>query len=233
VGATKPIARDLRDRLHTDATWVSNGWDAETASATETLPPLPPGTLVYTGRLSGSWGRSPEALFRALARLRGKTDRPIRLVHAGPLSTADRLLIDRLAVGDLVEHLGVLDRPSSLAVQRSADVLVLITSRNSSEATGKIFEYFGAGRPILALAADSEAARLVAETNTGLAVAPDDVDAIADALQLIATGEMGRRYAPRDLERFIYPRPAELIAELVERAIWRRSGGAGLRTPSI
>ena len=110
------------------------------------------------------------------------------------------------------------------ALQRSADALVLITSRNSSEATGKVFEYLAAGRPILALAEENEAARIVRETHTGITVAPDDVDAIARALTRIARGDLGREFAPTGLDRYAYPRLAEEMGEAIEEAIVRRSG---------
>jgi glycosyltransferase involved in cell wall biosynthesis len=140
----------------------------------------------------------------------------------GRLTTEERALIDELGVSDIVQHLGTLTRSDALALQRSADALLLLTSRNSSEATSKIFEYLAAGRPILALAEGNEAARIVRETNTGLTVPPDDVDEIAAALRQLAAGELQTTYAPRGLERFTYPGPAEVMANLVEEAIQRR-----------
>ena len=106
----------------------------------------------------------------------------IRLVHAGRLTTEERALIEDLGVADLVQHLGTVTRGEALALQRSADALVLLTSRNPSEAASKTFEYLAAGRPILALAEGNEAARIVRETNAGVTVAPDDIDAIVGAL---------------------------------------------------
>jgi hypothetical protein len=118
----------------------------------------------------------------------------------------------------------MLDHGEALALQRSADVLLLLTAADTSAATGKIFEYLGAGRPIIALARESnQAAQIVRETNTGVAVAPDDRAAIGDALRLAASGELQRRYAPRNIERYNYPGPAQAMAELVEEAIARKA----------
>jgi glycosyltransferase involved in cell wall biosynthesis len=143
----------------------------------------------------------------------------LRLVHAGVLKPEDRALIESTGVGELVEHVGLLDREKALALQRSADVLILLTSGHSSEATGKLYEYLAAGRPILALAEGNEAERIVRETHTGVAVPPDDVDAIAGALRAAERGELARDYAPWGIERYAYPGLAEEMMEVVEEAI--------------
>lgn len=231
VGATQPIADDLSERLGAFAACVTNGWDPENARRPGHDPRRPPTgeiTLVYTGTLTVRG--DPEPLMRALRTVSAETDQArLKLVHAGRLTTGERQLIERSGVAGVVEHLGTLDRAGALALQRSADALVLLTSRNSSEATGKLFEYLFSGRPIVALAEGSEAARIVRETNTGITVPPDDVEAIASALRRVVSGELARAYSPRNLDRYEYPRPAEQMAELIEEAIRRRDE---MRTPS-
>jgi glycosyltransferase involved in cell wall biosynthesis len=103
--------------------------------------------------------------------------------------------------------------------------LVLLTSHDSSQATGKLFEYFSAGKPILALAQGNEAERLVRETRTGVVVPPDDVDAIADVLRRAVRGDLLRDYAPQGIERYAYPQLAEEMSEVIEEAIARRAEG--------
>jgi glycosyltransferase involved in cell wall biosynthesis len=227
VAATKPISDDLVSRLGSDARWVSNGWDPRMVSTggTATIPERDPGvTLVYTGTIVGPRNRDVEPFFRALSSVRAASSAvPIRLVHAGNVTTVERELIDRSGVGDAVQHLGMLGRSSTHLLQRTADALVLLTSRSSSEATSKLFEYLAAGRPILALAEGNEAERIVRQTGTGIAVPPDDVEAIEDALRRVISGELAEQYAPHDMERFLYPAPAEEMASLVELAIRRHA----------
>lgn len=226
AGATEPIAADLRNRLGANAAWVTNAWD----------PSLEPSIahighaaddgvvrLVYTGTLIGPRRSNPEPFLRALALVneeqRGR--RRMQLVHAGRLTTEERALIANTHAADAVRHVGRLDRAAALALQRSANALVLLTSSNSSETTGKLFEYLASGRPIVALAKANEAERIVRETRTGITVPPDDVGAIIDALRIVASGELERRYTPRGLDEYVYPAPALLMAELVEDAIER------------
>jgi glycosyltransferase involved in cell wall biosynthesis len=49
--------------------------------------------------------------------------------------------------------------------------------------SGKVFEYLASGRPILAaVPADGAAADLIRETGAGVVAAPDDVEALKEAL---------------------------------------------------
>jgi glycosyltransferase involved in cell wall biosynthesis len=221
VGATKPIVDDLAGRLGARAAYVPNAWDPDLARDPGTAPDIGERhdvRIVHTGALDGR--RNPEPFLRALAEVRTEAGVPaIRLVLAGPQSDAERSLIDRTGNGDAVSDVGVLPRRDALALQRSADALLLLTSRNSSEATGKLYEYIGAGRPVLALAEGNEAERIVRETGIGITVPPDDADAIAAALRRVASGQIAESYAPRNLDRFTYPGPAIAVAELVEEAI--------------
>ena len=227
VGATGPIADDLLRRLGAFAATVRNGWDPFDAPVpTQDPPPQNLGrvvTLVYTGTLTVRG--DPEPLLRALSTVAAESDPPrVRLLHAGRLTTTERKLIDESGASSVVEHLGTVGRAEALALQRSADALVLLTSRNTSEATGKLFEYLFAGRPIIALAEDNEAARIIQETNTGITIPPEDADAIAAALRKAVSGELAHAYSPRNLDRYEYPRPALEMADLVEEAIRRRAG---------
>lgn len=223
----RPVGDDFRHRLGVDAAYVPNGWDTELEAdlGPGHGPDLDPErvSLVHTGKLSGAWGRHPGTLFEGLARLRSEdpalADR-IEVVLAGRLDRHEQELIDGLDLGGAVRHVGQLSRADSIDLQRRADALLLLTSPNLVwELPGKFFEYLGAERPILALAHENEAARMVEETGTGRTVSPADVEAIATALASLARGELADDYAPRDTGRYIYPAPAESMADVVERAI--------------
>jgi len=224
VGVTRPIAADLGRRLHGRTFHVPNGWDPDSAALVDTTMCHPSETdtvtLLHTGSLSGLWGRDPLPLFQALTRLAAEPgERPVRLVQAGPLTSDERQLIESCGASSVVEHVGILDRDQALALQRSADVLLLLTSPNPSEATSKVFEYLAAGKPILALAHGNEAARIVEETRSGLTVPPDDVDKIARALRDASSGALSAMHRPRDLERYVYPGPAVELSGVIEQAI--------------
>jgi len=220
LAATAPIAEDFRARFDVRVCHVPNAWDPDLDGAvTRACPPARDPekvNLVYTGKLSGPWGRNPWPFFEALKQLQREepeTSERLKLMIAGRLDVEEDRRIRDLELDGLVEHVGHLTRAEATALQRSADVLVLITSRNVSEATGKIAEYVNAGRPILALAENNEAARIVTETRTGVTVAPDDVPRIVAALRSAAARELDRAFAPRRTDTYRYPGPALLVRE--------------------
>jgi glycosyltransferase involved in cell wall biosynthesis len=228
IGVTRPIAEDFRQRLGVESAYIANGWDPDWQNdgTDGNAPELPPDTvnIVHTGTLgSGAW-RDPAPLFAALQRLAEEDGSArVRLVLAGHLDTELEKLIQSVN-GDLVQHLGRMPRQQALALQRRGDALLLLTSsRHVSHATGKLFEYLASGTPIIALAKGNEAARIVQETATGVTVAPDDVEGICRAIRSAMDGSLARGYAPRGLDRYVYPGPAEAVAELIEESLARRA----------
>jgi glycosyltransferase involved in cell wall biosynthesis len=232
VGATAPIADDLRGRFGAEARHVPNGFDPEVGPDAQPPPEYDPGrlTLVHTGPLLGPRGRDPRPLLEALRRL--LAERPelaghLQVLIAGRSEFDEAALLAETGLGDVVRHLGYLPRPQALALQRAARALLLLTSDASCEATGKLYEYLASGRPIIALAAGNEAARIVHETRTGVTVAPQDVESITAALASAIDGELERGYSPRGLEPYRYPTPAETMADAIERAIAIRHAQPG------
>lgn len=213
MAVTGPLVADLRERLGADAHLVTNGYDPE-----ESAPPgaadglLAPDrhSLVHTGR-AGVSGRSPAVLLEALRRA-PDLDGRIEVVFAGNVSGEERAL---LAGSPAARSLGVLPRPRALALQRAADSLLVIASGASerSVATGKLFEYLAAGRPIVVLGDRSVAARIVAECGAGFALPADDPDAIAAGLRRLLADATERR--PEAVARYSWAVLAERVEALV------------------
>ena len=229
--ATAPIAEDFRHRLGVDATHVANGFDPLKHPSLPELhvPELGGDTvaLVYTGKLGGVNGRDPRGLFAAIRQLSDRDPQlggRFRLVLAGRPDSEDLRLIADSGLGDRIVHLGPRSHGEALALQRRADALVLVASRDGSEVTGKLFEYLSAGRPIIALAGPS-VETIVSSTATGVTVAPDDVDAIAEQLRRAASGELAADYRARDLDAYVYPGPARRVSHLIDQAITQRRAG--------
>jgi glycosyltransferase involved in cell wall biosynthesis len=219
---SRPLVEDFRTRFGVEAVYIPNAWDPELVRELPgPLPELDPErrTLVHTGALTGPWGRDPAPLLDALRQL---TDPRLHVILAGP--PAEARLVGEHGLTGIARHVGRLPRATALALQRRADALLLVTSPHTSEATGKLAEYLGSRRPIIALAAGNEAARIIAETGTGVAVSPQDPGSIRAALSAAAAGDLP--YAPRGLDRYVFPESAEAVAAEIQRAVRDREGAA-------
>ncbi|MEX1141156.1 MAG: glycosyltransferase family 4 protein [Thermoleophilaceae bacterium] len=221
---TEPIAADMRERFGVDAWTITNGYDPEDPALADAPSFRPePGVhrVLHSGRM-GSSEHDPGPVVEALRLLDRDSPRlaaTVRLSFAGPLTAGERELLTAPDVADRVELLGTLPRPEVLARQRAADSLLLLTSgKRLSVATGKLYEYLHAGRPVLVLGESTEAARIVGEAGAGIAVPVDDPAAIARALERIVAGEVAPTSAP---EQYGYPAIAARLAELFEVAIER------------
>jgi len=105
----------------------------------------------------------------------------------GDFRSADRDWAEELGLGDRLELIPYAPRATSLALQRDSDALLLLipeaAGRGKGVLSGKVFEYLASGRPVLAaVPPDGAAADLIRETGAGVVAAPDDVDALREAL---------------------------------------------------
>jgi len=216
IGVTRPIADDLRERLGVRAELITNGFDPEEAAAVDADGLLDPKrhSLVHTGRMAVAL-RSPKPLIAALRSAPGLAEQ-VEVVFAGPLSDEERELLSAPDLGGAVRAVGSLDRSRTLALQRAADSLLVITEgRRRSVATGKVYEYLAAARPVLVLGEETDAARIVAEAGAGFATSADDPDAIAAALRRLVESPP-EPVRPEAVDGYSYPVLAKQLAELIE-----------------
>jgi glycosyltransferase involved in cell wall biosynthesis len=228
VCVSEPAAVDLRNRGIAEPRVIANAWDPDSDPGTEAGEAvdglLDPGrvSLLYTGRF-GSYGRDPRALVEALGLI--ARDSPaeaarLELAIAGPLTPDERALLEGAASEPVkVSLLGSLEREASLALQRRADALLLLAQPARSQLVNfKLFEYLAAGRPILALAAGTEAGRIAADVGIEPIVAADDPAAIAGALAGLVHGELRGPDAGAS-GSYSYPAAAEAMSGVLESAL--------------
>ena len=192
--------------------------------------------VVHTGSFSVSHPeRTPMDLFAALRSLLeedAEWARRLEVVLVGRLDLAEvRQAADLVQAGILSLHDEV-DRRTALSLQSRADVLLLVDHARpwpGSNVPGKLFDYLGVGRPIMALCGAGAVADLMTELDAGVSAAPDEPAAIRGALE-----EMHRRFRAgslardqtRDLSRF---HRRELSRQLAACFDFVLSGRAGKR----
>jgi colanic acid biosynthesis glycosyl transferase WcaI len=112
--------------------------------------------------------------------------------------------------------------------------LHVVTVRRGLEGVvvpSKLYSILAAGRPVLAVAAtNSDAARIVVESGSGLAADPDDPAAVAAAIRELRgdpsrLAEMGRR-ARETAKKYATVNELERFVGIMEQATGERTGGA-------
>jgi glycosyltransferase involved in cell wall biosynthesis len=239
TAVSEPLVADARARFG-EAALVTNGFDPEkTGPASGSIAGAKPFdgldqerlSFVYTGRLSGGTAQDARPLVAAvaeLARLHPALARRVELVFAGAFSAEDVALLEADVAPARILNLGLLTHERTLALQRAADALILLTNAaRTQEVPAKLYEYIATGRPILGLGATGNAAgAILADTDAGPVLPADDPDAIAAALTQLAAGELSGAGA-KARERFSYPAIAERFGELVDATVARVTGPLG------
>lgn len=164
----------LQQRFHKTVTVVPNAFDPADYPATPEKPSK--FTLTYTGVL---YPRKQDAdpLLHALAEMKRRgevsaSDFELRLVGRyveGLMGAVRALGIEELvSVGPSIPH------RDALALQKSSTALLFLSwmhEEGKGWYSAKIYEYIGAGKPILVLGASGVAADLVRELDAGVVVA--------------------------------------------------------------
>jgi glycosyltransferase involved in cell wall biosynthesis len=219
IGISAPLAEDAARRFGVRAEVITNAFDPEEqvdAAAADGL--LRPGrhSVVHTGRMAVS-GRSPVPLIDAIDLVRPELAEKLDVVLAGPLTEDERRLIADAENGGIVRWVGSLGREQTLALQRRADTLLVLARGASgpSVATGKLFEYLGAGRPILVLGDGTAAAEIVRSAGAGMVASATDSKEIAAALERLVE-DPPPPPRPSAVEPYAFPAVAEKLAALIE-----------------
>lgn len=218
VTVSQPLADRLRDEYAKPTKVVFHGFDAGDYPAPGALPATPRNTLrlVYTGNLYARV-QDPTPLFEALAALDGAA-----VLHAyGYRQAWVEAAAERAGAARHVVFHGVVPYADALAAQAGADALVSFLW-NEPEHPGmlltKNLEYFGAGRPIIAVGCRANgAAELIESRGAGRAVeSTEELTALLGKLiaekretgkvaEVPASARAGlsRAEQTRELERFL------------------------------
>jgi glycosyltransferase involved in cell wall biosynthesis len=179
------ILRRYRFLGYRDIDIIPQGFDPEDFRKARSTP-LPPQNrkamrITYAGVF---WeDRKPDYFLRALAellkehpRLRGR----INAHFVGNFREENRKLVVRLGLHDSVTETGYMQHVDCIRELLASDVLWMIIGDDVGS-PGKVYEYIGAGRPILACAPEGFIKNAVLEAG-GIVTAPDDVPAIKEAI---------------------------------------------------
>jgi glycosyltransferase involved in cell wall biosynthesis len=197
-----------------------------------------PVVMFYAGILYP--GRSPNALFQAVRTLMDEgllAPDALRLQFAGvfdyPGRCENACRVRELGLESVVEILGYRPRHEVLRRMVDADILLLIgeeTEAARDYVPGKLYEYLWAGRPILALLPEGEAATLIRQARAGVVASPTDPEAIARALVALLNSAREWTPAPSHLEQYTRQTQAAQLAAILDRLVMERHRGHDVRS---
>ncbi len=198
VTVSEPLAETLRAKYDVPVRVVTNGFDPEDFAPPDSVP-FRDGAIqiAYTGRIyPGKQNLVP--FFEALKRL-GPLATSVKVVFHGQHLDEARRLVHQTGVGEYVQINGPVPYADALRMQSEADILLLLLWADRSERgvfTGKLFEYLGARRPILAVGpCENVAAELIRDRNAGL-VSEDPDEIVVQLREWIATKQAVGQIAP-------------------------------------
>jgi hypothetical protein len=214
------------DRFH----FVRNAFDEGLFDVAPELPPDPVFTVMYFGTFR--LFVEPEGLLRAFKRFvdaHAVAPGTARLRFVGGLRAEDHARIAEMGLTPFVDAVKSVPFRKSVGLLRQADVLSLVIQPDCTlQIPGKLYDYLGARRFILALSANTEVNGLLDRTGAGAGIPWGDEAGAAEVLGRLyarkrATGsvELG---ADVDLEPFSAAAQARKMATIYERALGATEG---------
>jgi glycosyltransferase involved in cell wall biosynthesis len=209
---------------------IPNGCDPSEFDRLTASPRADQFVLLHAGSLYEA--RNPLPLLRAVANAvsRGAIDpRSFRLRLVGQM-TVRGVDLDAVArsfgLDGVIEVVPRVPRDQSLTEMLSASALLLVQPITTVSVPGKLYEYLAAGRPILAMTAESETADIVRASGNGIVVPADDEDQITAGLLQVM--ELARRQpGPVHPDLFDGRIGASNAAAILRQIAWAPSNGTG------
>jgi len=212
---------------------VANGFDESafakaTPSPTMAQPRRDAVVLLHSGTIYPSPDRDPSHFFRALRHVldeRQVGSRAVKVVlRASGVEAHYRELLSTLQLTDHVMFAPALPYEAALQEMLEADGLIIFQGYTSNPAIpAKLYEYFRARRPILALAdSDGETARLMREELVGEVTSLEDEGLITQALsKFLSDIEAGqcRLMAPDRIASFERAQAVSRFAALFDEIV--------------
>ncbi len=196
---------------------IPNGFDE--ADYSTGTPPTSTFTMTYTGGITPG-RRDPSPLFQAMESLKNEgkiMPGDIEIRFFGPnVQASISPLVERYSLQGFVQLNDAVPFNESILRQKESTSLLLLEWNDKSANntfTGKVFEYLGAGRPILAIAYPTgEIDRLLKKTGAGILTT--DVTRLKEILatwleEFSRSGEISSYYEPKPEAIALYSRKTQ------------------------
>jgi hypothetical protein len=145
------------------------------------------------------------------------------VLFVGAREDRNEQAVRSLGLGDVVQFRDTLPHDETLQLERRSHILLLIKHVNpdyEGMVPGKLYEYIGLRRPVLALAPEGEAAQLVTDLRRGVVVPQGDkhilVETLAGLYRDFENGTLDSRFDLTDRPEFARDSLAGRMADLLD-----------------
>jgi len=217
ITVSEPAAKQLEALHSKKVVTIHNGFDED--DYLDNVPLTAKFTITYTGNIYPG-KQDPSVLFKAVAELKeeGKISPDsfeVRFFGGNTLATLPPI-IKEYYLEKLVKIYGFVPFKESIEKQKESTILLLLgwnDPRERGAYSGKVFEYLGARRPILAIGLKGDVAdELLKETGSGVVV--NEVNEIKTLLskwmkEFEQSGEIASHFKPNSAAVYQYTRKQE------------------------
>jgi glycosyltransferase involved in cell wall biosynthesis len=227
VTVSRPLADRLATRLRAPIHVVTNGYDPCDFPGVETVA-QDTFDIVYCGGLTP--GRDPRLLCAALDQMLAEDARlldRVRVCFYGPLDKHLTAFTQGYRCAHLIHNMGRVSHEESICKQQQAAALLLLSHREGlGVMTSKVFEYLGAGRPILSVPGDEGVTdELLAQTHAG--VIGRTAEEISRILRIWldewrCTGTLRYCGRPEVIQQYTRRSQTKRLAEVLDGVVSRR-----------
>jgi hypothetical protein len=220
---------DLLKKKHTGMElirYISNGYDgAKLEGIFSISPPEDHFTIMHAGMLSEN--RSAVPFIQAVKIFCDRYPQgreKSRVLFLGPREDENEMMVRNLSLDDVVQFRDSASHRDTLKMERSSHVLMLINPYPEI-VVGKLYEYIGVCRPILALLPGGEGKELVRSHRRGETAPMDNAELIAEKIAIMyekyADGMLEDAYDLSPLPQFDRKYLAGEMAEFLEQLLQR------------
>ncbi|MBS4027405.1 MAG: glycosyltransferase family 4 protein [Ignavibacteriales bacterium] len=165
-----------------DIVILSQGFDPEDFPSDVSTPFSEKLKITHAGVFYG--GRKPHTLLRGLQKLfvsHPKLNEKISVEFIGKEREEDKKLVEKMQLQNVVSFSGYVSHRECVQRLCTSDVLFLSVD-NDTQSPGKVYEYLGARKPILANVPDGYLKQMIEDSGAGFIVAPNDIEGMSNTL---------------------------------------------------
>lgn len=212
ITAVPQITEYIKNKYHVQAYTIPNGFDDE-----EIIKECPiqlsceKKYIVYTGALDASrYGLfsyakdSLNVLFQNIA--------DAVFIFVGNYTNEEKIFFKQF---DNVVVFKQVERNAAIAIQRKANVLLLVTGDMAFGTSGKLYEYLFSGKPILNIGGNNNAKKIIEETNSGVTISPESTETMCCFIK--KTIKENSKFKRKNIEKYTRKKQCLELKKMIEK----------------